>query len=60
MYAKTMNKNRRITGSFTVINNSKGEKTEITNKEIKIDAFYDLIDELENMGYEVENVKVEE
>ena len=52
-------KNRIVKGSFTIVNTLTKEEYPTIFEEIGTDDFYDLIDELEYLGYIVTDIRIE-
>lgn len=52
-------KNRIVKGLFTIVNTITKEEHQTVFEEIATDDFYDLIDELEHLGYMITNIRIE-
>jgi hypothetical protein len=53
-------KNRIVKGWFTIVNTYSKEEHSFVYEEISYNDFYDLIDELEYLGYMVTDIGTEE
>lgn len=52
-------RNKIVKGFFTIVNTLTKEEYPTVFEEIGTDDFYDLIDELEYLGYVINNIRIE-
>lgn len=52
-------KNKIVKGFFTIVNTLTKEEYPTVFEEIGTDDFYDLIDELEYLGYMITDIRIE-